>query len=289
MTDFFFPTKIHRRAERKRRRDGSRPLFGGDGAPPTANPQVLQGAEFALTIGERAANLTGEPRIATVINGSLPAPTLRWREGDTVTIVSQRARGGDLDSLARPRAAGQHGRRAGPELPRHRTGPNVHVSIPGPTKRHLLVSLALGVSGADRTLRRARDRAARARAVRYDREHVVLLSDWTDRDPLAVYRLLKRHSDYFDYQKAYARRLRARREARRLRRDTRRAPRMGAHAHAAERPRRRQRRGVHLSNERARPGRAIGPDSSTPASACACGSSTAPRCRRSTCAFPGCR
>ncbi|HVS24450.1 MAG TPA: copper resistance system multicopper oxidase, partial [Gammaproteobacteria bacterium] len=34
---------------------------------------------------------------------------------------------------------------------------------------------------------------------RYDREHVVLLSDWTDRDPLDLYRLLKRHSDYYNY------------------------------------------------------------------------------------------
>ena len=34
---------------------------------------------------------------------------------------------------------------------------------------------------------------------KYDREHVVLLSDWTDRDPLGLYRLLKRHSDYFNY------------------------------------------------------------------------------------------
>ena len=34
---------------------------------------------------------------------------------------------------------------------------------------------------------------------KYDREHVVLLSDWTDRDPLELYRLLKRHSDYFNY------------------------------------------------------------------------------------------
>ena len=33
----------------------------------------------------------------------------------------------------------------------------------------------------------------------YDREHVVLLSDWTDRDPLDLYRLLKRQPGYFNY------------------------------------------------------------------------------------------
>jgi CopA family copper-resistance protein len=33
----------------------------------------------------------------------------------------------------------------------------------------------------------------------YDREHVILLSDWTDRDPLDLYRLLKRRPGYFNY------------------------------------------------------------------------------------------
>jgi FtsP/CotA-like multicopper oxidase with cupredoxin domain len=31
-------------------------------------------------------NFTGRPRRATVVNGSLPAPLLRFREGDTVTV-----------------------------------------------------------------------------------------------------------------------------------------------------------------------------------------------------------
>ena len=91
----------------------------------------------------------------------------------------------------------------------------------------------------------------------YDREHVVLLSDWTDRDPLALYLLLKRHSDYFNYQKRTLGDF-----SRDAKRDgfsgrARRAARVGAHAHAAERPRRRQRRGVHVSNERPRAGRQL--------------------------------
>jgi FtsP/CotA-like multicopper oxidase with cupredoxin domain len=34
-----------------------------------------------------------------------------------------------------------------------------------------------------------------------DREHVILLSDWTDTDPERIYRLLKVQSDYFNYGK----------------------------------------------------------------------------------------
>ena len=45
---------------------------------------VLKGNEFDLVIAESAVNFTGKPGMATTINGSLPAPTLRWREGETV-------------------------------------------------------------------------------------------------------------------------------------------------------------------------------------------------------------
>jgi FtsP/CotA-like multicopper oxidase with cupredoxin domain len=47
---------------------------------------VLPGSDFDLRIGESLVNFTGSPRIAHTVNGSLPAPTLRWKEGDTVTL-----------------------------------------------------------------------------------------------------------------------------------------------------------------------------------------------------------
>ena len=31
-------------------------------------------------------DFTGSPHVAVTVNGSVPAPTLRWREGDTVTL-----------------------------------------------------------------------------------------------------------------------------------------------------------------------------------------------------------
>ena len=52
----------------------------------TGAAPVLSGIEFDLTVAETAVNFTGAPRIATTVNGSIPAPTLRWLEGDTVTI-----------------------------------------------------------------------------------------------------------------------------------------------------------------------------------------------------------
>ncbi len=52
----------------------------------TATPQILRGNEFHLTIDRTIVNFTGTPTIATTVNGSLPAPTLYWREGDEVTL-----------------------------------------------------------------------------------------------------------------------------------------------------------------------------------------------------------
>src|SRR5882724_8306348 len=52
---------------------------------------VLSGTEFNLTIGALPVNFTGAPGAATAVNGRLPAPLLRSREGDTITLrVSNR-------------------------------------------------------------------------------------------------------------------------------------------------------------------------------------------------------
>ena len=51
------------------------------------SPPVLRGSEFALEIGEIPFNVTGRRRTAIAVNGQVPAPILRWREGDTVTVA----------------------------------------------------------------------------------------------------------------------------------------------------------------------------------------------------------
>ena len=49
-------------------------------------PGVLSGTDFDLTIGETPLNFTGRTRPAITVNGSLPAPILRWKEGTTVNL-----------------------------------------------------------------------------------------------------------------------------------------------------------------------------------------------------------
>src|SRR3546814_13654058 len=50
------------------------------------SPAELSGTEFDLEIAELPVNFTGKRRLATAVNGSVPAPVLRLREGDTVTL-----------------------------------------------------------------------------------------------------------------------------------------------------------------------------------------------------------
>jgi FtsP/CotA-like multicopper oxidase with cupredoxin domain len=63
---------------------GAGPLFAE-----TAHqaPATLTGDHFDLTVDYLPVNFTGMHRLATAVNGSVPGPTLRWREGETVTLA----------------------------------------------------------------------------------------------------------------------------------------------------------------------------------------------------------
>ena len=54
--------------------------------PGQPGPQTLSGTEFDLTLSDTPMNLSGRISSTTCVNGSIPAPTLRWREGTTVTL-----------------------------------------------------------------------------------------------------------------------------------------------------------------------------------------------------------
>ena len=90
--------------------------------PRTFEPATLSGTEFDLSISEVPVNIAGQTRNATLINGGLPGPTLRWREGDVVTLRVRNELQVPTSILARHPAAVDHGRRPGAQLPRHRPG-----------------------------------------------------------------------------------------------------------------------------------------------------------------------
>jgi FtsP/CotA-like multicopper oxidase with cupredoxin domain len=62
--------------------------FNQAGAETIAHsPSVLTGNHFDLTIEANHVNFTGRRVQGIAVNGSHPGPTLKWREGDTVTIA----------------------------------------------------------------------------------------------------------------------------------------------------------------------------------------------------------
>lgn len=171
----------------------------------TGSAAVLTGTEFNLEIGESPVNFTGNPRMATTVNGSLPAPTLRWREGDTITIRVK-------NRLKEATSIHWHGI----ILPFQMDGvPGISFAgiAPGETftyrfkveqsgtywyHSHSGMQEATGVYGAiiiD---------PAQTDPIRADREYVVQLSDWTDEDPMRVLAKLKMQGDYYNYNQPTA-------------------------------------------------------------------------------------
>ena len=175
------------------------------GGTSTGSAAVLTGTEFNLEIGESPVNFTGNPRMATTVNGSLPAPTLRWREGDTITIRVK-------NRLNETTSIHWHGI----ILPFQMDGvPGISFTgiPPGDTftyrfkvqqsgtywyHSHSGMQEATGVYGAiiiD---------PAQTDPIRADREYVVQLSDWTDEDPMRVLAKLKMQGDYYNYNQPTA-------------------------------------------------------------------------------------
>jgi CopA family copper-resistance protein len=164
---------------------------------------VLSGTEFDLTIGEQLVNFTGSPRVAHTVNASLPAPTLRWREGDTVTLrVSNR--------LPRDHASIHwHGillpanMDGVPGLSFNGIGPGetyvyrFHVRQAGTYwyHSHSAFQEQIGLYGP--LIIEPRE----PEPFHYDREHVVMLTDWTDEKPERVFAKLKKQAHYYNFNR----------------------------------------------------------------------------------------
>ncbi|WP_440812819.1 copper resistance system multicopper oxidase [Pseudomonas syringae] len=167
--------------------------------PNPGQPDELSGTEFDLTIGETQVNITGTARTAKTINGGVPGPLLRWKEGDTV-ILRVKNRLDETTSIH------WHGI----ILPANMDGvPGLSFDGIAPDglyvyrfkvrqngtywyHSHSGFQEQSGVYGPlviD---------AKEPEPFGYEREHVVMLSDWTDEDPARVMRKLKKQSDYYN-------------------------------------------------------------------------------------------
>jgi CopA family copper-resistance protein len=170
-------------------------------APQRRDPAVLSGTEFDLRIGETAINVTGTARTALTINGSMPGPTVRLREGDTVTLRVANALDDDT-------SIHWHGL----ILPANMDGvPGLSFSgiHPGTTYDYRFTVKQNGTywyhshSGFQEQQGVYAPLVIEAREpepFQYHREHVVMLTDWTDESPARVYAKLKKRSDYYNFR-----------------------------------------------------------------------------------------
>ncbi|MDE2196974.1 MAG: copper resistance system multicopper oxidase [Gammaproteobacteria bacterium] len=161
---------------------------------------ALTGTEFHLTIGPTPVNFTGRSRIATAVNGSVPAPVLHWREGDTVTLHVH-------NQLPTPTSIHWHGIL----LPADMDGvPGISFPgiAPGETFTYRFIVKQSGTywyhshTGFQEQTGLYGPLVIQPRApepFNYDRDYVVMLSDWSDQGPHSIFSTLKKQSDYYNF------------------------------------------------------------------------------------------
>ncbi len=166
---------------------------------PTA---TLSGAEIALSVGHTSFQTAGRSGHAVTINGTLPAPIIRFKEGQNVRLAV-------TNQLSEDTSIHWHGLL----LPFQMDGvPGI--SFPGikpgqtfiyefPVRQagtywyhsHSGMQEMMGMYGAIVIDPAGPDPVA------YDREHVIMLSDWSFTHPHIIYRKLKAMGGYYNKQK----------------------------------------------------------------------------------------
>jgi len=160
----------------------------------------LSGREFNLTIDKTYVNITGKESIATAVNSMLAGPTLRWREGDEITINV-------TNNLDESSSIHWHGI----ILPANMDGvPGISFNgiAPGETfsykfkvvqsgtywyHSHSGFQEQTGVYGAIVI-------EPKEEILEYDKEYVISLSDYSDEKPSSIYRKLKLSADYYNFK-----------------------------------------------------------------------------------------
>lgn len=168
--------------------------------------EVLAGTQYDLNIGETLVNYTGKTRPAITINGSVPGPVLRWKEGTRVQLkvhndLPQGSIHGDstsihwhgillpanmdgvpglsFDGIARGQSYLYEFdvRQGGTYWYHSHSGFQEQGGMYGP----LIID------------------PIEPEPFSYDRDYVVFLSDWTDMDPARLFDRLKKFSEYDNY------------------------------------------------------------------------------------------
>ena len=163
---------------------------------------TLQGNEINLQIGETSFNVDGRTGHAIAINGTIPAPLIRLREGQNVRLVVNNTLNEDtsihwhglivpmqMDGVPgisfpgiKPRSTFTY------EFPLKQSGTYWYHSHSG-LQEQVGHYGPLIIDPAD------------ADPVAYDREHVIVLSDWSFLHPHMIFARMKQQGGFFNRQK----------------------------------------------------------------------------------------
>lgn len=168
------------------------------------HPVQSASVTYDLTISEQQVNFTGKPVQGMTINGGIPGPTLRFKEGDTARIRVH-------NNMSVTTSIHWHGVLVPPgmdgvpylsfppiepgtvftyEFPVRQSGTYWYHSHTG-TQQQVGVYGAMVIEPLQG-------------APKPDHDHVVMLSDWTDEEPHEVSRTLKRGSEWYALKKRSA-------------------------------------------------------------------------------------
>jgi len=160
--------------------------------------------EYNLTIAEQEVNITGKTVMGMTINGGIPGPTLRFTDGDTAVLHV-------TNNMDVPTSVHWHGLLVPPDTDGvpfvtyppikpgvtftyrftiRQTGTYWYHSHSGLQKQR-------GVFGSIVILPKEKNHGE-------SRDHVVVLSDWTNKNPMEILRNLRRGSEYFGVEKKTA-------------------------------------------------------------------------------------
>ena len=175
----------------------AQPVSAGIAAP----LPVVSGTDIALTIARQTLVMDGRATRAIGINGTVPGPLIRLREGQDVRLHV--TNGLDEDSSLHWHGLLVPARYDGvPGISFPGIAPHTRFTYVFPVKQtgtywyhsHSGLQEQLGVYGPIVIDPAAPDAAP------YDREHVIVLSDHSAQSPEAILRRLKLQPGYYDYQ-----------------------------------------------------------------------------------------
>lgn len=178
------------------------PAWARSGTPGLAPTMpTLSGEEIALTIGRSPITIDGRTAQAVTVNGTVPAPLIRLREGQSVRIRVTNV----LDEDSSIHWHGvlvpfQFDGVPGVSFPGIRPGETFIYEFP---IRHAGTFWYHSHSGFQEQLGHYGPLIfdpAGEDPVAYDREHVLVLSDWSFMYPHTIMRKLKQESHYFNRQ-----------------------------------------------------------------------------------------